>query len=372
MQKQTIFLLFAILFLAHQAEAQNYNLLIGTYTNKGTSEGIYVYDYNSKTAETKLKNIAKNVINPSYLTVSANGKFVYSVNENGKDSEVSAFSFDTKSGALHLLNKKSSEGADPCFITSYNDQIFVANYSGGSIANFYTGPDGHFLDKKQIIQHTGKSIDPTRQLSSHLHQVQLTPDKKYLISTDLGEDKIYIYSFTKTQARELVLKKTIKTNPGSGPRHLTFSPNGKFAFLAHEFNGKITAFAYKDGDLTKIQEIETTPKDFTGKIDAADIHVSADGNFLYETNRGDANTINLFAIGRTGSLTFIESISTLGKGPRNFSIDPNGNFVLVAHQYTNDVVIFNRNKTTGKLTDSGKRINVGIPVCLVFSKKPKD
>ncbi|MES2650430.1 MAG: lactonase family protein [Bacteroidota bacterium] len=368
MPKKVVFVLLSIFLLAHQAGAQNYNLLIGTYTNKGTSEGIYVYDYNSKTGETKLKSIAKNVVNPSYLTVSADRNFVYSVNENGKNSEVSAFGFESKTGVLHLLNKTTSEGADPCFITIHNGQIFVANYSGGSIATLYANPDGSLADARNVVQHTGKSIDPKRQLSAHVHQVQLTPDKKYLISTDLGEDQIYIYSFATSSAKELVLKKVIKTNAGTGPRHLAFSPNGKFAFLAHEFNGKITAFGYKDGDLTKIQEVETTPKDFTGKIDAADIHVSADGKFLYETNRGDANTINLFAIDTGGKLTFIESISTLGKGPRNFSIDPSGNFLLVAHQYTNDVVVFNRDKTTGKLKDSGKRINVGAPVCLVFSK----
>ncbi len=219
-----------------------------------------------------------------------------------------------------------------------------------------------------MVQHTGKSIDPKRQLSAHVHQVQQTPDKKYTIATDLGEDQIYIYAHAKEHGRRLIPHKIIKTNPGSGPRHLTFSANGKFAFLAHEFNGKITAFSYADGDLTKIQEIETTPKSFVGKIDAADIHVSGDGKFLYETNRGDANTINLFSIGENGLLTFIESVSTLGKGPRNFSIDPSGDFLLVAHQYTNDVVIFNRDKTTGKLTDSGKRINVGAPVCLIFSR----
>lgn len=364
MVKKFLFILCCVLSM--QAEAQNYNLLIGTYTNKGTSEGIYVYAYNSLTAETKLKSTAK-TINPSYLAVSADQKFVYSANENGKDSEVSAFSFDHKSGALHFLNKTESEGTGPCFITTHNNQIFVANYAGGSIATLYTTPDGDFATFRQVVQHKGKSIDPKRQLSAHVHQVQLTPDKKYVIATDLGEDQIYIYSFAKTPAKELVLKKVIKTNPGTGPRHIAFSPNGKFAFLAHEFNGKITAFTYADGNLTQIQEIETVAKDFTGKIDGADIHVSADGKFLYETNRGDANTINLFAINSNGLLTFIESISTLGKGPRNFSIDPSGNFLLVAHQYTNDVVIFNRNKTTGKLTDSGKRINVGAPVCLVFT-----
>lgn len=367
--KKSLLFVFALI-LAVQAQAQNYNLLVGTYTNKGNSEGIYVYDYNSLTAETKLKSVAKNVVNPSYLAVSKDRKFVYSVNEDGKNSAVSAFGYDPKSGNLAFLNKKASEGADPCYITVDDKNVIVANYSGGSIAVFGRNADGSLTDVKQIVQHTGKSIDTKRQASAHVHMVQFTPDQKYLLVNDLGEDQTYIYSYnpnSKTQV--LTVKNVIKTNAGSGPRHLAFSPNGKFAYLAHEFNGSITAFAYANGNLNKIQEIGTTAKDFTGKIDGADIHISADGKFLYETNRGDANTISVFTILPTGTLKWVETISTLGKGPRNFSIDPNGNFLLVAHQYTNDVVIFNRNQTTGKIKDSGKRINVGVPVCLVFSKK---
>ncbi len=361
------FLFLASLIMALQLQAQNYKLLVGTYTNKGNSEGIYVYDFNSQTADTKLLSTTK-ADNPSYLTLSADRKFVYSVNEAGNASAVSSFDFNAKNGKLNFKDKKSSEGANPCFVTINGNQIIVANYSGGSIEAFYTNTAGKFLAAKQVVQHTGKSIDPKRQLSSHVHQVQQTPDKKYLVVTDLGEDKVYIYSFAKTHSRELIFKKAIQTTPGSGPRHLAFSPNGKFAYLIHEFNGEIAVFNYINGDLIKIQDVETTTKDFTGKIDAADIHVSADGKFLYETNRGDANTISIFSISSTGTLKMVETVSTLGKGPRNFTIDPSGNFLLVAHQYTNDVVIFNRNKITGMLRDSGKRIAVGVPVCLVFAR----
>jgi 6-phosphogluconolactonase len=348
--------------------AQQYNLLIGTYTNKGNSEGIYVYNFNAKTGESKLINSVKTT-NPSFLTVSKDKKFVYSVNETGKNSEVSSFNFNTLNGELAFLNKQFTNGENPCYILNDEKNVISANYSGGSISVFGRNADGSLTSVKQIVQHTGKSIDPLkRQLSAHVHQVQFSPDKKYVISTDLGEDQIYIYRYNPTSnAQILTLHQVVKTNAGTGPRHLVFSKNGKFAYLAHEFNGSITVFNYTDGDLTKLQEIGTVEKEYKGKIDGADIHLSADGKFLYETNRGDLNTISLFAITKDGRLTFIETISTLGKGPRNFTIDPTGKFLLVAHQYTNDVVIFNRNANTGKLTDSGKRINVGVPVCLLFS-----
>ncbi len=364
-----LFLFIFSFFTASISNAQQYNLLIGTYTNKGNSEGIYVYNFNTKTGESKLKSNIKTP-NPSYLTISNDKKFVYSVNEIGKDSRVSAFSFNVLSGNLTPLNTQLTQGADPCYILADEKNVFAANYSGGSISVFGRNADGSLDKISQLIQHQGKAENlQEKPVKSHAHQVQFSPDKKYIIATDLGEGQIYSYQyhpFNKEQT--LILKNVIKTNPGSGPRHLTFSPNGKYAYLAHEVTGGISVFSYNDGNLTKFQEIGTVEKNFYGKIHGADIHISADGKFLYATNRGDLNTISLFSIAKDGHLTFIETSSTLGKGPRNFVIDPSGKFLLVAHQYSNDVVIFNRNKNTGKLTDSNKRINVGTPVCLVFSK----
>ena len=357
--------------LAALAQQANYILLIGTYTNTpAKSEGIYTYSFNTSTADAKLKFTTKDVENPSYIALSPDNKFAYVVNETGKTSTVSAFKYNARTGALLFINKVESEGTDPCYITADADNVIVANYSGGSLVVFKRRTDGALSNASLVIKHTGKSIDPKgRQETAHVHMVKFTPDKKFLVCNDLGEDRIYIYSYNpKSKKQILALKNVLTTNPGSGPRHVTFTPNGKFAYLAHEFNGSITGYYYANGNLKKIQEIATTPKSFEGRVDGADIHVSADGKFLYETNRGDANTISVFSILSTGILRFVETVSTLGKGPRNFSIDPSGRFVLVAHQYTNNVVIFNRNKLTGKLTDSGKRIEVPAPVNLVFTR----
>lgn len=362
------FTFLAAMLLGTQLQAQTYNLLIGTYTNSGKSEGIYVYTFNTLNGQFKPKSVAKGVDNPSFLTLSPDRKFIYAANEAGAASTASAFKFNAESGDLTFLNKQDSKGADPCHITADALNVIVANYSGGSIAVYSRNADGSLSAPKQVIQHTGKSIDATRQTSAHAHMVQFTPDKKFLICTDLGEDLIYIYNYTPTSKNNVLTVKTvIKTNPGTGPRHLTFSPNGKFAYLAHEFNGSITAYSYKNGNLQKIQEISSVEKDFKGKVDAADIHVSADGKFLYESNRGDANNINVFSIFPTGRLAFVSRTSSLGKGPRNFTIDPSGKYLLVANQNSDEIVIFNRNKTTGALTDSNKRIQVGSPVCLVFA-----
>jgi 6-phosphogluconolactonase len=362
------FTFLAAMLLGSQLQAQNYNLFIGTYTNSGKSEGIYVYSFNTLNGKLKPKSVAKGVSNPSFLTLSPNRKFLYAVNESGAASTASAFALNSATGNLAFLNKQGSKGEDPCYITADALNVIVANYSSGSIAVYGRNANGSLSDAKQVIQHTGKSIDPTRQTSAHAHMVQFTPDKKFLICTDLGEDLIYIYNYNPTAKNSVLSVKTvIKTTPGTGPRHLAFSPNGKFAYLVHEFNGNITAFTYRNGNLQKIQDISSVEKSFKGKVDAADIHVSPDGKFLYESNRGDANTINVFSIYPTGRLEFVSRTSSLGKGPRNFAIDPSGKYLFVAHQNSDEVVIFNRDKATGKLSDSGNGIKIGSPVCLIFA-----
>lgn len=348
------------------ALAQNHKLIVGTYT-KGTSEGIYVYDFDSKTADTKQLGVIKNIANPSYVALSKNNDAIYSVSEVGANSAAAAFKFNPKTNEGTLINKEATKGADPCFILTDGEHVFTANYSGGSISVYGIKADGSLTPVKQLVQHTGKGPDK-RQTSAHVHQTLFSPDGKYVISTDLGEDKIYVYNYQANAEKPLTLRHSISTNPGSGPRHITFSPNGKFAYLAHEFNGKISVFGYNDGDLKLLQEIGTAASDFTGRIDAADIHISADGKFLYESNRGDANNISVFEVQKDGKLKHIETVSTLGKGPRNFSIDPSGNYLLVGHQYSNDIIVFKRDAKTGKLTDSKKRITVGSPVCLIFGK----
>jgi 6-phosphogluconolactonase len=157
--------------------------------------------------------------------------------------------------------------------------------------------------------------------------------------------------------------------PGSGPRHFDFHPNNKYAYLVEELTGTVVAFKYSEGKLETIQRISALPANFNGTIGSADIHVSGNGKFLYSSNRGTSNTIAIFKIDeQTGKLTLMGQQSTLGKTPRNFNFDPSGNFLLVANQDSDDVVIFRINKETGGLSDTGKRIKVPRPVCIKWIK----
>jgi 6-phosphogluconolactonase len=369
MRKVLYFLPLLFCIMEAQAQKADYNLLIGTYTNTGKSEGIYVYDFNTQTAAFRAKCISKNVTNPSYLTVTKDNKFVYSVNEDGPKSTISAFSFDPVLGKLEFINKLDAMGADPCYIIADRNNVIAANYSGGSIVVLGRDTAGAVTGPKQVIKHSGKSIDPKgRQQSAHVHMVKFTPDGKYVLSNDLGTDKVYLYKYNPASADQvLVLSDSLSVQAGSGPRHLTFSKDGKFAYLLQEINGNVTVYSYQNGHLKVLQQTNIVPSDFTGESGAADIHLTPDGKFLYATNRGTANSITRFAVQNDGMLVKKSTIPTAGKGPRNFAIDPSGNYLLVAHQYTNNVVIFKINKETGALTDTNKRIELGAPVCLVFA-----
>jgi 6-phosphogluconolactonase len=323
---------------------------------------------NSETGEVNYVSKAT-AANPSYLAISPDEKFVYAVNEDANDKgSVSVFSFDKSSGALTYIEKQNSGGDHPCYIAinKTGKWVAAANYSGGSFSTFPIMANGT-LGVPTTIQHTGSSVNKERQDKPHVHSTVFSPDDKYLFVSDLGLDKVMIYNFNPGSGKpEPAPVPFAATPPGSGPRHFTFHPNGKLAYLVEEMGGAVSAYKYNDGKLTLIQHISTYPANFTGgKKGSADIHVSPDGKFLYASNRQPANDIAIFSIDKkSGKLKALGYESTKGEVPRNFTIDPTGNFLLVANQETDNIVIFKRNKQTGLLTDTGKSIKVGKPVCL--------
>ncbi|AWG23369.1 6-phosphogluconolactonase [Flavobacterium faecale] len=361
-----LILLLFTMFL--QAQSGTYNLLIGTFNQDCTQKGVFVYEFDTQTGDFKFRSESENVANPSFLSVSKDNKFVYAVNSDGANSSVSAFGYDSKAGKLKLLNQQKTTSDNPCYITNNDKNVFTANYTGGSISAFGKNSDGSLTPLKQLEQHEGKGPNKKRQEKAHLHMVQFSPDQKYLLGTDLGSDKVYSYKLTADAEKPLELKVTNDIKAGSGPRHFTFSKNGKKMYLLQELDGTLSVFKYKNGKMKLCQEQTVLADGFKGKFTAADIHISPDEKFIYATNRGDSNDISCFKMLKNGKLEFVERVSTLGDGPRNFAIDPSGNFLLVGHQYTNNVIIFKRDKETGKLTPTGKKMELCSPVCLVFTK----
>ncbi|MBK6634983.1 MAG: lactonase family protein [Chitinophagaceae bacterium] len=369
--KEKLLSLFLCFALSASAQQEQY-LLVGTYTS-GKSEGIYVYTFNVANAETRFVHVAKSS-NPSFLAVSTNNKFVYAVNENADSTgsavsgSISAFSFNAANGGLTALNKISSVGKHPCYVAvdKSGKWVFAGNYSSGNIGLLRLHTDGSLDSIQQIIQHSGSGPDKNRQQGPHVHATFLSSDNTYLFVPDLGIDTVKVYNFKKSKGK-LKLHATAASKPGSGPRHFDIAPGNKFAYLLEEMSGTVVCYKLRKGNLQFQQRISILRADYKGAIGGADIHVSPDGKFLYCSNRGDDNSISIFAIHPAdGKLTLIGHQQTFGKTPRNFNFDPSGNFLLVANQNTNEIVIFKIERDTGLLTDTGKRINVPNPVCIAW------
>ena len=350
-----------------QAHAQSNYLLVGTYTS-GKSKGIYVYRFNNvKGNFDSISMIA--TPNPSFLAISPGEKFVYAVHEiaqPGNGGEVAAFSFDKKNGALTFINQQLSGGDHPCYVSvdKTGKWVAAANYTSGSLAVLPVNKNGGLDPAVSIVQHRGSGVNVERQQGPHTHSSVFSPDNNYLFSADLGIDKLMYYRFD-SKTGKLVDTNFVVTEPGSGPRHFAFHPTKKFIYLIEELTGSISSYSYSKTGLVLLQNISALPPEYTGSVGSADIHISGDGKFLYASNRGESNTIGIFSINqKTGWLDLIDHQPTMGKTPRNFNLDPSGNFLLVANQNSDQIVIFKRDKKTGLLTDTGKRINVGNPVCL--------
>ncbi|MDP9230083.1 MAG: lactonase family protein [Bacteroidota bacterium] len=366
------FILLCFVFITSYSQEKNSNgehfLLAGTYTG-GASKGIYVYSFNGKTADYKELSTYK-TDNPSYLAVSPNQKYVYAVNELGADNgsgTISAFAFNKITGGLTFLNKQSTHGDDPCYVAidKTGKWIVAGNYTGGNFAVFPVNNDGALAAASTVINHTGQGPNKERQEKPHVHCTIFSPNNKFLFVADLGIDKIVAYHFNeKTGTVKAAPEFSKSLNGGTGPRHFIFNASGKNAYLIEELSGNVIAFSYNKGKLKQLQQISSLPKDYKGSIGSADIHISSDGKFLYTSNRGDANLISIFKVNTTGNLAWQGSVSTMGIQPRNFNFDPKENYLLVANQATDDMVIFNRDKKTGLLTYSGKKINIPKPVCI--------
>lgn len=342
--------------------AQAYYLIVGTYA-PADSAGIYVFRFHPATGHADLVSTVTGIENPSFLTLSADLSHVYAVSEThgGKGGQVYAYAFDRTSGKLHFVNKRWSDGDDPCnIITDASGKwLFVSNYTSGSLSVFPLEKDGSLGAMAQHIQHEGHSVKP-QQKSAHVHCVMPAPGGRDVFVTDLGMDRIFTYELNaKTGQLAPGEPPYTPVATGTGPRHIIFSLDGKFLYLIQELGGEVTVFRYEPGKLTQVQTLSNVPKDYHGRIWAADIHFSPDGKFLYAANRDDLNDIVIYAVDQTtGKLTYQDRVKTGGQTARNFTLSPAGKYLLVGHQNGPEIHVFNRDAATGGLT----RLNTSIPV----------
>jgi 6-phosphogluconolactonase len=353
-----------------------YRVYIGTYTG-GQSKGIYVCEFDAGTGKLSEPRLAAAAVNPSFLALHPQGKFLYAVSEiadfsGEKTGAVAAYSI-APSGDLKLLNQQSCGGGGPCHLVvdSSGGSVLVANYGGGSVAALPIGNDGRLGKAKSVIQHQGSSVNKSRQSEPHAHSINLDPASHFAFAADLGMDKVLVYRFdAKLGTLEANDPPSAPVAPGSGPRHFAFHPSGKYAYVINELANTVTAFSYNahHGALKEIQTITTLPEDFKGTSYTAEVVVHPSGKFLYGSNRGH-DSLAIFTVDQeTGKLSAAGHASTGGKTPRNFNIDPTGHYVLAANQDAGTIVVLRVDQHNGALTPRGQTVKVGMPVCVKFLK----
>jgi 6-phosphogluconolactonase len=354
------------------ASNHDYLVYIGTNISSPQENTIYLYHLSPTTGELLPLGAMKGGVQPTYLTMDAAHRHLYAVSETqtflgAPGGGVSALAIDPRTAMLTMLNQQPSTGASPCYISfdRTGKNVLVANYSGGNVAVLPVRPDGQLAPPSATDQHQPPNGPHKNQDKPHAHSFLPSPDNRYVFSADLGTDKIYGYQFDAATGKLTPLPTpAFVAKPGTGPRHLAFHPNGRWAYLENELNSTITTLAYdaKAGTFQEIENQTTLPAGFTGENAGADVHISPDGRFVYTSNRGD-NSLVVFSVAPAdGRLTLVQHVSTQGNWPRNFALDPSGRVLLVANQKSEDVFTYLIDKQTGKLTPTGKSVKVPTPM----------
>lgn len=314
---------------------------------------------------------------PSYLAFSPDQRNLYSINHerldtNTKHGSVSSFSILNENHQLEFLNSQSSQGAGPCHVhcSKKGTYLFTANYSSGSVAAFPIEKSGELRPASSVEQSTGTGPVKGRQEGPHTHYVSLDPNENYLLSPDLGTDKVLIYKFdhnagilTPNPAQPF-----LKLAPGAGPRHLAFHPTGKFVYVVNEMNATVTACRYdeENGTLTKLNVVSTVEESYEGTKYPAAIRVHPNGNFVYASTRGDVNSIAVFQVDDDGEFYRIQVMDEVPDWPRDFNIDPSGKYLLAAGERSHEIQLYHIDGTTGKLSESDINLQLPSPGCILY------
>jgi 6-phosphogluconolactonase len=346
----------------------------------GPGRGISVAHFDSVSGALTKPELVVEAAAPAFFVLHPDGRHLYTCNSNdfanGWTGEtISAYVIDPRSGGLTLLNRQSSGGADPSYVNldAASRHVLVASYTGGSVAVLAIRPDGSLGKRTAFMQHTGSSVNPTRQTKPYAHSIKLDPTNRFALAADLGVDKVFIYRYNKKDGSlQPNDPPFVKVAPGSGPRHIAFHPTRGLVYLINEMASNIVAYAWdsKKGTLAELQTISTLPAGFAGTNTCAEIEVHPNGRFLYGSNRGH-DSLAVFAIDdSTGKLTLIEHVPTQGQKPRNFAFDPTSQWLIVTNHGSDNAMVFRVDAQTGRLTPTGQPVSVPSPFCVRFLAIP--
>lgn len=380
------------------AQHQEFFVYFGTYTgftymNEGLpaggshSKGIYVSRFHPATGEVSRPELAAEIVNPSFLAVSPDQRFLYAVIEDplslgpefDHESYVSAFAIDPASGKLRLLNTRPTGGTSTCYISldKSGHYALMANFGSSSVSVLRINADGSLGEQTTFMKHIGHGRDPSFQSRAHPHSIDVSPDNRHAVVSDLGVDKVFIYKFDASTGKlSPDNPPAVQMESGGGPRHFVFDLAGKYGYSLKEMSGIVTVLAWNTGDgtLTKVQDAKTLAPDFVGSNDSAEIEIHPNGKFLYESNRRfrganlfGPDTIGVFAIDpAAGTLSEVEQVSAGGTMPRNFAIDPTGSYLFSGNELSGTVTAFHIDSSSGRLTPTSTVLKIDVPVCIKF------
>ncbi|MFD2613142.1 lactonase family protein [Paenibacillus gansuensis] len=352
---------------------QNRRMLVfaGSYAEE-QNQGVYVYEFDESKEELTLLDSAGGLKNPTFLNVDPSRNLLYAIAEGlspdgAKIAQAASFSFTPETGKLSPLHTFNTTDSPTCHIQrdKADSRLIVTSYHGGMVGYLKLSSDGSTAELTDTRQHTGGSVDPERQDRPHPHSSFYSPDGKFILVQDLGLDRIIVYR-TDDTGEQLIRHSEVQLHPGAGPRHLTFHPNGMFAYVINELDSTVTAFRYHsaEGKLETIETVPTLPADYDGENGCAEIAISSDGRFLYGSNRGHDSLVVYSVDGETGRLSVLEHVPVEGKHPRHFGLTPNGTHLLAANRDTDNIAVFRVDRDSGRLTYTGHSVNVSKPVCI--------
>jgi 6-phosphogluconolactonase len=347
-----------------QKPAGDYLAFAGSYTHPtasttSASKGIYAFRFDSKSGTLAPLGLAAEIINPAHVWASPNGKYLYAVTWQSPDKmdTVAAYRIDHKTGMLTLINKVSAKGdlANQVVLDPGGKLAGTVTYASGTFTLYGVEADGRLSEPFYTDQHTGKPLSP-RQPGPKAHGIVFSKDSKFVYVAELGLDRVYSYRVDAANRKVTPLDPPFVSLPaGSGPRRLQLHPNGRFLYVNHETDSKVTVFEIHDGSLKPVQTLSTKPDDYTGNNSTAEIVIDKEGKWLYVSNRGH-DSLALYSVDPgKGTLTLVEYIPSLGRTPRNMTIDPSNEYLILANQNGENVVVFRIDHKTGHLTPTGSQ-----------------
>jgi 6-phosphogluconolactonase len=363
----------------HAQQSADYLLYAGTYTQPNpktasASKGIYAWWFDSQSGTLAPIGVVAETVNPAHVWASPDGRFLYAVNwstgEAAGDS-VSAYAVDRKTGALKFLNKVNSHGESPnqIVLDPSGKVAITVTYNGGTVTAFGVEPDGRLTDAFYTEKHAGVPLSP-KQPGPRAHGVVFSTDGRWAYIAQLGLDRVYSYRIdAETRTMTPGEPAFVSMNAGgSGPRRLQLHPNGKFLYVNHETDSKVSVFEVSGATLKQIQTLSTLPADYKGNNSTAEIQIDQTGRWLYVTNRGHDSMAHYAVEPAKGTLTLVGHIPSGGRTPRNITIDPTNRYVIAANQNGDNIVVFRIDPKTGNLAPTGSTGHVPQPGGVYFVK----